>query len=669
MNKKLQFFLPVVMLLLGFVQGFAQETAKWDGSGTVTDPYQIRNSADWATLASEVSAGHVAAGTAFKLMGDISISTAVGTSDHRFSGTFDGGGHTITANLSATSGLAAPFAYVTSATISHLHVVGTIQGGKHTAGLCGGVMGTSRIEDCHVSAAITTFAENSQIVVGGIVGHGNSATLTVEGCMFDGTITATSSISYSYAGTIVGWCNASDGITVKNCIENASYTNISHAGMNYKYNTNANPSASAITSANSYSLNHNWGEVKHGYKIVYLSDTFKPKYYPANTYSTTGIEASAIGLKLGDIFYAGSGETVTIESYSVDDGFVGYDFSTLSEDWNNPTSSSIDYFLKMPSKDVYVSQYRDFDGDGDADKPYLIKNEDDWQHFALNLHDQSLRDMHYLLTSDIDIHVPAGGEYQYSGELFKSHFLGTFDGGGHTITAHLSGGEFTAPFYKIDGATIKNLHVAGEINGAIYSSGLVGGIPATAGKTNLIENCRVSATITCITTHAGGFVGHASSSTTTLRGCLFDGTLSGDVLVNAGYLVGWCNNNGNGITLKDCAAYNQHVFAASGFKTDLVLDDTRTGHCGSATNTFGGYDIGNSRMELCSGNPALKLTYALSAGLTAPVEYPVSHLASYGVGLLFDNDKFLVGRTEQPRFQISVDDGLSFSNVSANDAT
>ena len=261
MNKKLQFFLPVVMLLLGFVQGFAQETAKWDGLGTVTDPYQIRNSADWATLASEVSSGNVASGTAFKLMGDISISTAVGTSDHRFSGTFDGGGHTITANLSATSGLAAPFAYVTSATISHLHVEGTIQGGKHTAGLCGGVMGTSRIEDCHVSAAITTFVENSQIVVGGIVGHGNSTTLTVEGCMFDGTITATSSISYSYAGTIVGWCNASDGITVKNCIENASYTNISHAGMNYKYNTNANPSASAITSANSYSLNHNWGEV------------------------------------------------------------------------------------------------------------------------------------------------------------------------------------------------------------------------------------------------------------------------------------------------------------------------------------------------------------------------------------------------------------------------
>ena len=275
MKKKYQFFLLVPVLLLSFVQGFAEEAVSWNGSGTSDSPYQIRNSADWVKLADKVAAGEVAAGTAFKLMGDISITEPVGTSSHRFSGTFDGGGNTITANLSAESGLAAPFAYVTDATISHLHVDGTIRGGKHTAGICGGVMGTSRIEDCHVSAVITTFAESSQIVAGGIVGHGNSATLTVEGCLFDGSITATSSVSFSYAGAIVGWCDASTGITVKNCIENASYSNILHVGMNYMYAST--PSASAITSANSYSLNHNWDEVRHGYRIVYLSDTFKPK--------------------------------------------------------------------------------------------------------------------------------------------------------------------------------------------------------------------------------------------------------------------------------------------------------------------------------------------------------------------------------------------------------
>ena len=99
MNKKLQFYLPVIVMLLGFVQGFAQETAKWDGSGTATDPYQIRNSADWATLASEVSEGKVADGTAFRLMGDINATAMVGTSSHHFKGSFDGGGYTITADI------------------------------------------------------------------------------------------------------------------------------------------------------------------------------------------------------------------------------------------------------------------------------------------------------------------------------------------------------------------------------------------------------------------------------------------------------------------------------------------------------------------------------------------------------------------------------------------
>ena len=209
--------------------------------------------------------------------------------------------------------------------------------------------------------------------------------------------------------------------------------------------------------------------------------------------------------------------------------------------------------------------------------------------------------------------------------------------------------------------------MAGEISGAIYSSGLVGGIPATAGKTNLIENCRVSATITCITTHAGGFVGNATSSTTTLRGCLFDGTITGSSLANAGYLVGWCATGGSGITLEDCAAYNQHVIGATGCKMDLVLDDTQTARPGSATNTYGGYNVGNSMMVLRNANPALRLTYALM-GPAEPVRYPVSHLASYGVGLLFDN-LFMVGRSETPHFSATVDDGFTLIQLTASDAT
>ena len=621
----------------------AQGVRAWDGSGTVENPYQIRNSADWQTLAAEVSNGNVAVGTAFRLMGDISITTPVGTSDHRFSGIFDGGGHTITASLSVPSGRTAPFAYVEDATISHLHVDGTIQGGKHTAGITSSVTGTdNRIEDCHVSADITTFIESGIVIAAGIVGHGNTATLTIEGCLFDGTITSTGVIDDSYAGSIVGWCTTPvTNITVKNCIENATYTNIRHAGFSYADDR----SAYTVSRTNCYSLNHNWGEVKHGYRIIYLSDTFIPLYAPVKAYSTSGIEASQVGLKQGGTFYAGSGERVVIESsYYFDAGLIGYNFSS-----GDITVESGDEILTMPAQDVYMSAYHEYEGDGDEAHPYLIENEGDWLQFAYNMADRNYNTSHYLLTNDIEIHLRAGGPMPDGNNYMDICFGGTFDGGGHTINASLDGGEYTAPFYKVDGATIKNLHVAGNISGGIHSSGLVGCIQNTDGHTNLIENCRVSATITCSSTHAGGFVGHAYSSTTTLRGCLFDGRITGNNLTYVGTLVGWCGNNGGGITLQDCADYaavNAGVFGAQGCKTDLVWEEGATAKCHSAINCYGGSGVGKRTAVVRNGNPALNVTWHLRDGLSAPVEYAVSHLASYGTGLLFDNEVFFVGKDE-----------------------
>ena len=54
-----------------------------------------------------------------------------------FSGTFDGGGHTLTFNYTATDEKVAPFRYITGATIKNLRVAGTINAGgyKFAAGI------------------------------------------------------------------------------------------------------------------------------------------------------------------------------------------------------------------------------------------------------------------------------------------------------------------------------------------------------------------------------------------------------------------------------------------------------------------------------------------------------------------------------------------------------
>ena len=613
-------------------------------------------------LAAKVDSGKVADGTAFKLLGDITIKTPVGTAAHRFKGVFDGDGHTITASLSVNSGLTAPFAYVTDATISHLHVDGAIQGGLHTAGIAGSVLGTSTITDCRVSAQINTFNENSMIVAGGLVGHASSSQLTVEGCVFDGSITATTNIDFSYAGAIVGWCNDAADIAVQNCVENGSYVNISHTGMNYK---NGNqPSASAITSLNSYSLIHNWSEVKHGYRIIYLSNTFTPDFYPTDTYPTAGIVASATGLKTGDYFYAGSGEQVTINGEYVS-GFSGYNFSV---DVNSVTVVSGDYVLTMPQSDVYMSILHDFKGAGDQDNPYLIENEGDWLQFAYNMGDGNYNNKHYLLTNDIDIHVRAGGVMKDGNNDIDLCFSGTFDGGDHTITAFLNGGDYTCPFYKLNGGTIRNLHVDGDIRGGLHTSGLVGGILGNE-NANLIENCRVSASISCTSTHAGGFVGHASSSTTTLRGCLFDGKITGSNLTYIGYLVGWGGNSSN-IRFENCAAYKVNSslsVGGNGCQSDLIWDGSTnpaTARCGTVKNTYGwSCSVGERLITLSSGTPGL----TISVNNPDSVVYTTSHLTADNSGKTLLIDDIICATTGGSYgFYLNVPDGLRIINAAVN---
>lgn len=72
---------------------------------------------------------------------------------------FDGGGHTLTFNHTATEaeGDVAPFRFVRSATICNLHVAGEINTAfRHAAGLSARTYGTTLIRNCRVRAQTPT---------------------------------------------------------------------------------------------------------------------------------------------------------------------------------------------------------------------------------------------------------------------------------------------------------------------------------------------------------------------------------------------------------------------------------------------------------------------------------------------------------------------------------
>ena len=178
-------------------------------------------------------------------------------------------------------------------------------------------------------------------------------------------------------------------------------------------------------------------------------------------------------------------------------------------------------------------------GSGTEADPYLISSTDDWNYFASYVNGgMSFIDQYVKLTEDISVTTMASTRVNDNN---NKPFSGTFLGNNKTITATIAdtGYSGTALFGYINGATIRNLTVAGTIaSDRRHMAGLVG----FANGTNLIEGCAVTATLNISTDYAGGFVGHGLDSNTTIRGCVFKGTMNSSSNPNVGVIWGWGNN-------------------------------------------------------------------------------------------------------------------------------
>ena len=176
------------------------------GEGTEASPYLIASTADWNDLSTAVNGGTEYSGIYFKLTANISVTTMIGASDKPFRGSFDGGGHTLTMNYTASAAGTAPFSRTASTTlIKNLRVAGTITGGDFkVAGLVSEPVGAT-IEHCRVSATISANAYHG-LWIGGFCNGGN---VTINNCLFDGKINCV-------GGGFIGYSETTSRIT--NCL-------------------------------------------------------------------------------------------------------------------------------------------------------------------------------------------------------------------------------------------------------------------------------------------------------------------------------------------------------------------------------------------------------------------------------------------------------------------
>ncbi len=196
-----------------------------------------------------------------------------------------------------------------------------------------------------------------------------------------------------------------------------------------------------------------------------------------------------------------------------------------------------------------------YTGDGSEETPYSIASTEDWNQLAewIANNNAEYADKHYRLDADIDVGRMIGstdGEHD---------FKGTFDGNGHTLYLGIEadGQEAVAPFRQVNGATIKNLRIAGTVDAKTqqFGSSLIG---YAYGETN-VKSCWSSATIKGNryetgkrdATH-GGFVAIVKSGNMTFNDCLFSGKIVDPSATNCGGFVGWVATGQNRANFNNC---------------------------------------------------------------------------------------------------------------------
>ena len=597
-----------------------------EGEGTIDNPYLIGNANDWAYLARMVNSDEeVFTNTYFKMTDDINTSIPVGIASPSkpFRGIFNGDGHTLNVAINYSDNYAAPFGYISGATIEGLKVTGTVNGGDHSAGLVGTVAANydhNYISNCKVSTTITTTGDYA----GGIMGHGSSSVNSIIGCLFDGSISKTSGTG-QYAGALMGWCNNKDNQEVESCFVTGNLNNFEHKAMNYH---NGSPKYFGGTNCYHTLDPDYYHEAPHAYSITSGTQGMTFTVRDVTNYNNvSGIDYYDHGMSVDGVLY-GNNESFSL-NISAPQGF------TISEVQANGvpvTSGLYGYAVPVGTADVVVTATLSLNGD----PIHEINTVQDWNLFARTVsngcHNYSGETVN--LNADLSIAEMVGASEANS-------FQGTFEGNGHTLTFNANTSEqLCAPFRWIKDAIIQNLHTTGTINTSNQmAAGIVGRAVDGGSLIGCSSNMEIISSKNGSGNHGGivAEVAHENNDETnisvfTFEGCLFDGKLiSTNGTTNCGGFVGYAYSNR--VQFWNCLFNPVEVTASMGAATFGQ---------GANSNAYLIYD--NAYYFTAFGTAQSKQARSINPDENVSVEfdgrntvYAASGIVGYVAGLMYDN--------------------------------
>ena len=556
------------------------------GDGSQQHPYLIGTPAEWDAFDAQVTDGNNYSGKYVSLTADISVTTMAGNNTHSFNGTFLGGGHTLTVDISDDHNCTAPFRYVNGATISDLTVAGSVSSnGLYAATLVAKSDGSTQFTNCHITATLNC-TWNGFSHDGGFVGV-NNGTLTFDRCSFKGSLLGAQ--TYRCGGFVGLNQNATANFT--DCLFAPAAVTIGTNGSG----TFVQPAAGSGTTTFTrtyYTTDFGAGQ---GTKVTAAAPAgiCKPVVSAADGATYYGQVCSVSGIAA---VYPLGAEPVHPEAVVTDGS------TTLTKDvdyvlhWDEERAAEGDYTLTVAGIGNYTGSatvgymVRDpscifggqpftkgTDGAGDY---FVIATEQDLRNLstAVNAGNNG-SGKRFVQTADIDLSnggtfTPIGIDYHTS-----KRFSGTYDGGHHAISGlKVSTSSGCAGLFgELSNGTVKNVRI------------MAPSVTSTEGISGAVVGRIRSGTVTqCITinpTISGGFESGAISgfgnctnsyyyggNQTTSGTRVYKVTLSKGLDVATAYTGDGTDANGARISSGTYAGY----YAAEGKTVTLAASDGYT---------------------------------------------------------------------------------------------
>lgn len=418
--------------------------------------------------------------------------TPIGTDSSKYTGTFDGNGHTISGlYINSTAANTGMFGRIgSSAVVKNLTLADSVirSTKNYTGAITGYIDDAASVTNCHTKNSVQVSAA---VYTGGITGYqDDTSTLTrcsnaaeVTGANNVGGISgynwskSSASLTDSYNRGSVSGSNLVGGICAQIYI-GGTVSDVYNLGTVQATGTAGTPTAGGITGV------FRWGTIKSAYNAGIVKATAKG--------GVAGrLEASSSSRTVQNVFYSDEYEAVgNLNSCTIQNGTATAKTSDglkalTSEDlgggfaadtnginsgypvlaWQNGTAKSDD-----PEKDDNGWQ-----GEAAKDAPqqkdgvYQIGTPAELAWFAEKAAQYST-DLKAVLTADLDLNnnVWTG----IGGQTADTGFAGTLDGAGHTIkNLYLKNGKGLIPYNK---GTVKNLTLAGILKGGDETAALTG---------------------------------------------------------------------------------------------------------------------------------------------------------------------------------------------------